>query len=124
MKGIGKSEVGIHNLIIASRDQSILGNIWLMLSCIYNIEVDVNFKPPSMILYIDIGKVCSIIHRLYIKERGISVTSVNIRLLQRVISPDTCRLYMMDRGISVTSVDIRQLLRVNSPLIYRLYMKE
>ena len=36
---IGKSDVRIYNLIIASLDQSILCNIWLMLSCIYNMRI-------------------------------------------------------------------------------------
>ena len=43
----------------------------------------------TVMLYIEVGEDCSIIHRLYMKDSVTGVTCVNIKLPGRIISPLT-----------------------------------
>ena len=52
------------------------------------------------------------------------VTSMNIKPLCRIISPDTYSLYMKERVMDVINVNIKLLDRIISPDTKRQYMKE
>ena len=50
----------------------------------------------TVMLYIEVGEDCVITYRLCMKESVTDVTSVNIKLLQRVISPLIYSQYMKE----------------------------